>query len=66
MYADTVVTNIASRRSLLSSGFLSTGILTCYYIKSFKYMNYLLYRNRWGFVWGVWDKSRPHSFLPIH
>jgi RimJ/RimL family protein N-acetyltransferase len=66
IYADTVVTNIASRRSMLSSGFLPAGILTRYYIKSFKYMNYLLYRNRWGFVWGVWDKNRPHSFLPIH
>jgi hypothetical protein len=64
IYADTVVSNIASRRSMLSSGFLPAGVLTRYYIKSFKYINYLLYRNRWGFVWGVWDKHRPHSPLP--
>jgi RimJ/RimL family protein N-acetyltransferase len=64
IYADTVVSNIASRRSMLSSGFIPAGILTRYYIKSFKYINYLLYRNRWGFVWGVWDKHRPHFPLP--
>jgi hypothetical protein len=63
IYTDTVEGNTASRRSMLSSGFVPDGIITRYYIKQIKYINYLLYRNRWGFVWGDWDRSREHPPL---
>jgi RimJ/RimL family protein N-acetyltransferase len=63
IYTDTVEGNIPSRRSMLSSGFVTSGILTRYYIKSIKYLNYVLYRNRWGYVWGEWDKEREHPGL---
>ena len=64
IYTDTVAVNIPSRRSMLSSGFEPEGIITRYYIKELKYLNYLLYRNRWGFVWGTWNKLREHPPLP--
>jgi RimJ/RimL family protein N-acetyltransferase len=63
IYADTVALNIASRRSMLSSGFVPEGIIVRYYIKSLKYLNYVLYRNRWGFVWGDWERNREHPVL---
>ncbi len=61
IYCDTVENNIPSRRSTLSSGFVPEGILTRRYFKFLKYVNYLLYRNRWGFIWGEWYKDRQHS-----
>jgi hypothetical protein len=63
IYIDTMVNNIPARQSMLTTGFVPDGILTCYYIKPLKYLNYILYRNRWGYVWGDWDRGREHPAL---
>jgi hypothetical protein len=65
IYMDTMVENIAARQSMLSTGFVPDGIMRCYYIKCLKYLNYMIFRNPWGYVWGDWNRGREHPQLSI-